>query len=91
MITAERLATIVAAVEQHGLADTHLTFLRGEFPDLHFTWCMDGDVCGPRPAATGKGFHVYLVDSSNHCLAFTPSLEAASGVVIAELGEDDEA
>ena len=82
---------IIAAVEKYGLADANLTFLRGEFPDLHFTWCMDDDVCGPRPAATGKGFQVYLVDSSNHCLAFTPSLEAASGVVIAELGEDEAA
>ncbi len=91
MITPERLEAIVAAVETQGLADTHLTFLRGDFPDLHFTWCMDDDVCGPRPAAVGKGFNVYLVDSSNHCLVFTPSLEAASGVVIAEVGEDDAA
>jgi hypothetical protein len=30
------------------------------------------------------------VDSSNHCLCFTPNLEAASGVVIAELGDADE-
>ena len=91
MITPERLDAIIAAVEKYGLADANLTFLRGEFPDLHFTWCMDDDVCGPRPAATGKGFQVYLVDSSNHCLVFTPSLEAASGVVIAELGEDEAA
>lgn len=91
MITTERLEAIVNAVQQHGLADTQLTYLRGEFPDLHFTWCMDDDVCGPNPAAKGNGFNVYLVDSSNHCLAFTPSLAAASGVVIAELGEDDAA
>lgn len=89
MMTPEQLADIVAETERAGLADTHLTGLRAAFPELHFTWCMDDDVCGPQPAAQGKGFNVYLVDSSSHCLCFTPSLEAASGVVIAELGEDD--
>ncbi|EIJ36513.1 DUF6129 family protein [Thiothrix nivea] len=89
MMTPEQLGGIVACVESNGLADTQLPYLRGGFPDLHFTWCMDDDVCGPQPAAQGKGFNVYLVDSSSHCLCFTPSLEAASGVVIAELGEDD--
>lgn len=90
MMTPEQLADIVAETERVGLADTHLTDLRAAFPALHFTWCMDDDVCGPQPAAQGKGFKVYLVDSSNHCLCFTPSLEVASGVVIAELGEDDD-
>ena len=91
MMTPEQLDGIVASVESNGLADTQLAFLRSGFPGLHFTWCMDDDVCGPRPAAVGKGFNVYLVDSSNHCLVFTPSLEVASGVVIAEIGEDDAA
>lgn len=90
MMTPEQLDGIVASVEQSGLADTQLAYLRSGFPGLHFTWCMDDDVCGPKPAVQGKGFNVYLVDSSEHCLCFTSSLEAASGVVIAELGEDDD-
>lgn len=90
MITQEQLDGIVAEAERAGLADTYLTDLRAAFPELHFTWCMDDDVCGATPAAHGQGFNVYLVDSSSHCLCFTPSLEAASGVVIAELGEDDD-
>lgn len=90
MITPEQLANIVAETGRVGLADTHLTDLRAAFPELHFTWCMDDDVCGPQPAAHGQGFNVYLVDSSNHCLCFTPSLDVASGVVIAELGEADD-
>jgi hypothetical protein len=90
MMTPEQLASVVEQVEQRGLADSNLTDLRGHFPELHFTWCLDDDVCGLQPAAQGKGFNVYLVDSSNHCLCFTPNLEAASGVVIAELGADDE-
>ena len=90
MMTEEQLASIVAEVERQGLADSHLTTLRATFPELHFTWCMDEDVCGPQPAAQGKGFNVYLVDSRNHCLCFTPSLALASGVVIAELSADDE-
>ena len=91
MITPEQLGSIVAQVGQQGLADGNLTYLRAAFPELHFTWCMDDDVCGPQPAAQGQGFNVYLVDGSNHCLCFTPSLEAASGVVVAELVADDAA
>jgi hypothetical protein len=59
MMTPEQLASVVEQVEQRGLADSNLADLRAYFPELHFTWCLDDDVCGPQPAAQGQGFNVY--------------------------------
>ena len=46
-------------------------------------------MCGPKPVMEAEGFNIYLVDGREHCLAFTQSQEVASGVVLAEV-EDDE-
>jgi hypothetical protein len=59
--------------------------LRAAFPDLHFTFCLDDDVISDTPASELPGFNLYLVDSSNHCLGLTGDMQAASGLVVAEL------
>ena len=59
--------------------------LRAAFPDLHFTFCLDDDVLFDGPALEGDVFNLYLVDSSNHCLALTGDMQTATGMVVAEL------
>lgn len=59
--------------------------LRAAFPGLHFTFCQDDDVIFDAPAMEAAGFNLYLVDSSNHCLALTGDQQAATGLVVADL------
>lgn len=89
MIAAEQIEQISASVQQSGLDEVVVAGLREQFPEIHFTYCMDDDVCGPRPVKEADGFNIYLVDGRDHCLAFTSSNEVATGVVLAEV-EDDE-
>lgn len=89
MIANEQIDQISAAVSQQGLDEVVVAGLRERFPDIHFTYCMDDDVCGPKPVHQADGFNIYLVDGREHCLAFTQSSEIATGVVLAEV-EDDE-
>ncbi len=53
------------------------------------TYCMNDDVIAAKPVFEQKAFNLYLVDSRNHCLCFTRDMEVATGVVLAEI-EDDE-
>jgi len=88
MIATEQLEQISAAVLEQGLDEVVVAGLRERFPDIHFTYCMDDDVCGPRPAREAPGFNIYLVDGRDHCLAFTQSSDVATGVVLAEVEDD---
>lgn len=69
-----------------GIAD-----LRTSFPAVHFTMCSEDDVSPRIPVVAEAGDYVlYLVSgASGHCLAFTPDLVAASGVVVASKSLDD--
>lgn len=83
----QQLDFVIEAVQN--TAD--LALLRGQFPDLHFTFCSEDDV-SPRisPVAEAGDYLIYLVSgASGHCLAFTPDLDAATGVVVATRSEDD--
>lgn len=62
--------------------------MRAAFPDIHFTFCLDDDVISDQPASVGSGYKLYLVDSSSHCLSLTTDSTVASGLVVAELGEE---
>lgn len=89
MIASEQIEQITATVQQKGLNEVVIAGLREQFPGLHFTYCMDDDVCGPKPVHEAEGFNIYLVDGRDHCMAFTQNAEIATGVVLAEV-EDDE-
>lgn len=89
MIATEQIEQISSAVQQQGLDEVVVAGLRERFPNIHFTYCMDDDVCGPSPIMESNGFNIYLVDGREHCLAFTQSMDVATGVVLAEV-EDEE-
>jgi hypothetical protein len=90
MISADQLGGISAKVRgQEYLSDDTVTQLRQDFPDIHFTYCMDDDVAGSaKPVYEHPRFNLYLVDSRQECLCLTNDLDIASGVVVAEVEEE---
>lgn len=89
MISQELLDAVICQAEQGSLGEPLLASLRQAHPGAHFTLCMDDDiVVNARPVATRPGFNVYLVNAGEHCLVLTNDLDAASGIVLAELIPD---
>ena len=82
-----RIATFTQNMD---LNESTLSTLRKEFPEVHFTYCSDDDIIDAHPAQTFDNFNLYLVDGNDHCLKFTSNVEAATGVVIAEVYESDD-
>jgi len=92
MINRHALQTILDIVEQKGLSEQTLVELRTQFPDCHFTYCMDDDVHFSKAYAETPNYNVYLVDSRAHCSTLTSDADVASGIVFAEvIGEEDAA
>lgn len=73
---------------EHGLDESAVGELRNKWPNIHFTYCSDDDVCGPTAIRESECFSIYLIDSRDHCLNFTSSPEVATGLVLAEHEED---
>jgi hypothetical protein len=88
MITQEQLNSVSELVKSQSISGQIVESLRSHFPDLHFTYCMDDDVVGAKPVFEDPNFNLYLVNSSSHCLSLTSDLDAASGLVIAEVEEE---
>jgi hypothetical protein len=88
MITPQLLQNIAAAVDAYSLNESVVALLRGQFPGIHFTYCMEDDIPNHEPVLAGNGFNLYLVDGREHCLSLTRHFEDASGIVIAEILED---
>lgn len=93
MINRHSLKAILEFVDQKGLSEQTLVELRTEFPDCHFTYCMDDDVIFSKAYAETKEYNVYLVDSRAHCSTLTDDADVASGIVFGEVipDEDEEA
>lgn len=89
MLAEDEIDTICTLVEEHGLDEAVISGLREKWPKIHFTYCSDDDVSGPKPVREFSAFNVYLVDGRDHCLQFTSSYEAATGLVLAEVEEDE--
>ncbi|MEW5756150.1 MAG: DUF6129 family protein [Pseudomonadota bacterium] len=89
MISEQTLIDIADRVGAQTLDETITRRLRADFPGVHFTYCMDDDVTSAKPVLARKGFNLYLIDSRDHCLAFTRQCELATGVVVAEVIEDE--
>ena len=90
MLAQETVAGIAAEVEAGGgLSEQALAALRASHPNIHFTYCMDDDVGVQTPYASRPGFKLYLVDGREHCMKFTREISHATGLVLAEVIEDD--
>jgi hypothetical protein len=89
MIEENIIDQINLLVQNKGLDENLVGELRSQWPQIHFTYCSDDDVCGPKAIRESDGFSIYLVDGRDHCLAFTSNMEAATGLVLAEHEEDE--
>lgn len=89
--TLEQLAASVANASPT-LGDMELQQrLRTEFDGLRVVVCNDDDVPPRVPAALGNGrCNLYYLDANEHCVKLTTDVDAACGVVVGLLGEDDE-
>jgi len=90
LINQEHTQSIFEEVKRLGLDHDTLAKLRESFPDIHFTYCMDDDISNAKPVISDKDFNVYLVDGREHCLCLTNDYDIATGVVLAEVIEDDD-
>lgn len=90
MMPPERLEQIARIVEGAGLNAQTVDMLREAFPDIHLTHCMDDDIGVIEPARRAAGFNIYLVDGSEHCMRFTTEMDAATGMVLAEVDEEQD-
>lgn len=89
MITQTQLAAVGDyANRQEIISDDVVAELRKDFPDIHFTYCMDDDVYQANPIFESAAFNLYLIDSREHCLSFTQDLEIATGIVLAEIEDE---
>lgn len=90
MLTDEFLDQITTIVTRAGLTPDSVAALRQAFPDVHFTHCLDDDIgAGIDPYREADGFNLYLITGAEHCISFTRSQEGATGLVLAEVTEDD--
>jgi len=84
-------AEAVATLALHGgVTDATLGRLRGLYPGIHLTLCRDDDVHGAAPLLEYPGLNVYLVDGRNHCLTLTHDLDTATGLLLAEVSDEEE-
>jgi len=84
-MTLRQIAAIAGAAQKHGISEATMPRLRGLFDGVHLTWCNDDDVQGVDPVLQVPGLNVYLVDGRSHCLALTEDLQAATGLLLAEV------
>ena len=85
--TVNRISTFTQNLD---LNDETVTILRKEFPDIHFTYCTDDDILDAHPLESHNKLNLYLVDGRDHCLKFTSALDEATGVVLAEIIDDNQ-
>jgi hypothetical protein len=91
MISQEQLERIGELVTQASVLESgSVDPLRGQFPDIHFTYCMDDDIYAALPVLERDRFNLYLVDSRDHCLSLTQDSEIATGIVVAEVEPEDD-
>ena len=80
---------VLEQVEVRGCSEQVGPGLREDFPELHFTFCMDDDVTHGKPVREGTRANLYLVRRGDHCLSLTDDLGAATGFVIAERDDSE--
>lgn len=85
MITPQQLRDIARLAETDGVSDALIKRLRGIYPGMHFTRCLDDEINNCDPVQEGAHCNLYLVDARCHCLRLTKEMEAANGVVLAEV------
>ena len=89
MINMESTQNIANEVASKGLDYDTVAALRQSYPSIHFTYCMDDDITNAKPVLEADTFNIYLIDGREHCLCLTNDFDVATGIVLAEVIEDD--
>jgi hypothetical protein len=91
MIPQELIDKVATIIDRAGLSPESVAALRDALPDLHFTYCSDDDIGdGIPPIREADGFNLYLINGAEHCIRFTNDPESATGMVLAEVTEEDD-
>jgi len=90
MLETQLVETIAQHVASCVVGDEAVNSLRESYPDIHFTYCLDDDIVTGKPVIENEKFNIYLIDGREHCLCLTDDYENATGVVVAEVIEDEE-
>jgi len=92
MIASETIDAVIAKIEGADyLGEAVVQELREAYPDIPFTLCSFDDIgANAKPVAERTEFKVYLVDSREHCACLTNNNDIATGIVLAEVEDDDE-
>ena len=89
MIEEKQLVAIGEQVSAHGIDEQCVSALRAAWPGIHFTYCCDDDITSGKPVAEYDDFNIYLVDGRDHCLCLTNDFNVATGIVLAEVIDDE--
>lgn len=89
MLEASLVDTIACQVESQLLDDSTIMSLRNAYPEVHFTYCMDDDIVTGKPVIERENFNIYLIDGREHCLCLTNDYDTATGIVVAEVIDED--
>ncbi|WP_299200617.1 DUF6129 family protein [uncultured Amphritea sp.] len=90
MITQEQLTQIFDYVSESDIGEELISALKVKHPGLHFSWCFEDDIgATAKPYRESRKFNLYLVNSENHCSCLSNDPDSSSGVVIAEVIDDD--
>ena len=89
-MTREQVVAVAQRALQAGVSENMLTGLRAQFRGMHLSYCNDDDVINASPYLQSPGLNIYLVDGREHCMTLTQDLEAATGLLIAEVNDEEE-
>lgn len=85
MISPEQLQMVASKLRQQALDEDVVRQLRLDYPDVHFTYCLEDDIPTHEPMLQDENFSLFLVDGRDHCLCLTRNYEHATGIVVAEI------
>ncbi len=88
-ITPEEILSIADEIGRAGLTEESVTRVRLKHSSRRITHCFDDDVINAKPVLSLVGFNIYLVGGDEHCLRLTNDYGFATGIVLAELSDDD--
>lgn len=91
MISQQQTEQFASLIQQQlPLDEAVVSGLRKAYPDVHFTYCMDDDIVTGKPVIERDAFNLYLIDGREHCLCLTNDYDVATGVVVAEVVDEDD-
>ncbi|MEJ2141943.1 MAG: DUF6129 family protein [Gammaproteobacteria bacterium] len=89
MLETRLVATIADQVATQILDEATVSSLRNKYPEVHFTYCLDDDIVTGKPVIEHENFNIYLIDGREHCLCLTNDYDNATGIVVAEVIDDE--